>query len=502
VIDFHAIAPELILAGTAVLVLVADLYLGRKIVANWLAIAGTAAAAVALVTLFVDGGFDGSRATFGGSFVVDGFALVFKALFLGSLLLVLLMSQRYIDDGEYYQGEYYFLLLSSFTGMLLMPSSRDLLMLFLSLEIVSATGFVIAGLRKGDVRSNEGALKFLLIGVLSTAVMLFGMSLVYGFTGAIKLDDIARIIAERGLANEPALVMSVFLVITGFAFKVSAAPFHFWAPDTYEGSPVPAAAYLSVASKAAGFAGLLLITFRAFPALAGSWAPALGVLAAITMLIGNVVALAQTRMVRLLAYSSVAQAGYMLVPFATAAAVGGGELQAAISAVVAYLVLYGVTNLGAFTVVTLIAQRQPGNQIADYDGLGRRAPALATTMTLFLFSLAGIPATSGFIAKLLVFRSALGAGEPWLNALAVFMGVMTVVSLFYYLSIVRRMWTSDAPAGVPARVSVPAPAGLAIALATAGVVILGILPGLLVDPLAPGSGADQVATPAATSRTP
>jgi NADH-quinone oxidoreductase subunit N len=500
VIDFHAIAPELILAGTAVLVLVADLYLGRKVVANWLAIAGTVAAAVALVTLFAAGGFDGSRATFGGSFVVDGFALAFKALFLGSLLLVLLMSQRYIDDGDYYQGEYYFLLLSSFTGMLLMPSSRDLLMLFLSLEIVSATGFVIAGLRKGDVRSNEGALKFLLIGVLSTAVMLFGMSLVYGFTGAIKLDDIARIITERGLADEPALVMSVFLVITGFAFKVSAAPFHFWAPDTYEGSPVPAAAYLSVASKAAGFAGLLLLTFHAFPAMAGSWAPALGVLAAVTMLIGNVVALAQTRMVRLLAYSSVAQAGYMLVPFATAAA-GGGELDVAITAVIAYLVLYGVTNLGAFTVVTLVAQRQPGNQIADYDGLGRRAPALATAMTLFLFSLAGIPATSGFIAKLLVFRSALGAGEPWLNALAVFMGVMTVVSLFYYLSIVRRMWTSDAPAGAPARFPVPAPAGLAVAIATAGVIVLGILPGLLVEPLGPGAGGADQAVPAA-SRTP
>lgn len=498
-IDFHAIAPELILAGTAVLVLVVDLYAGRKVVANWLAITGTVAAVIALATLFASGGFDGTRETFGGSFVVNSFSLMFKALFLGSLLLVLLMSQRYIDDGNYYQGEYYFLLLSSFTGMLLMPSSGDLLMLFLSLEIVSATGFVLAGLRKGDVRSNEGSLKFLLIGVLSTAVMLFGMSLVYGFTGVIKLDEIARVIAERDLATQPALVMALFLVVTGFAFKVSAVPFHFWAPDTYEGSPVPAAAYLSVASKAAGFAGLLLLTFRAFYELAPSWAPAFGLLAAVTMLIGNVVALAQTRMVRLLAYSSVAQAGYMLVPFAAAAALGPGQAQTAVAAVIAYLVFYGVTNLGAFAVVTLVAQRQPANDIADYDGLGRRSPALATAMTLFLLSLAGMPLTAGFIAKLLVFRSALAGGQPWLTALAVFMGVMTVVSLFYYLSIIRRMWTSDAPADAPARVSVPALAGLGVALALVGVLLLGILPGLVVEPLAPGFGVAGHVNPAATA---
>ena len=225
-IDFHAILPELVLAGTALLVLVVDLFVERnKVVASWLSIAGTVVAGVALASLA--GG--GTRVTFGGSFVVDNYALLFKALFLGSLLLVLLMSQRYIDAGTAYQGEFYFLVLSSFVGMLLMPSSRDLLMLFLSLEIVSATGFIVAGFRKGDARGNEGALKFLLIGVLSTAVMLFGMSLVYGFTGTLQLRPIAERLAQLG--DEPAAVMSMFLVITGFAFKVSAAPFHFWAPD-------------------------------------------------------------------------------------------------------------------------------------------------------------------------------------------------------------------------------------------------------------------------------
>ena len=383
-IDFHAILPELVLAGTALLVLVVDLFVERKVVASWLSIAGTVVAGIALASLVGAG----TRSTFGGSFVVDNYALLFKGLFLGSLLLVLLMSQRYVDAGTAYQGEFYFLVLSSFVGMLLMPSSRDL-MLFLSLEIVSATGFIAAGFRKGDARGNEGALKFLLIGVLSTAVMLFGMSLVYGFTGSLQLGPIAERLAELG--DEPAAVMAVFLVITGFAFKVSAAPFHFWAPDTYEGSPVPVAAYLSVASKAAGFAGLLQVTFVAFPSYARYWAPAFAVLAAITMLLGNVIALAQTNIVRLLAYSSVAQAGYMLVPFAAGSSADPAVREEAIQAVLVYLLIYAFTNLGAFAVVALVSQRQPSNLIADYAGLARRSPALGVAMTAFLFSLAGIP---------------------------------------------------------------------------------------------------------------
>jgi NADH-quinone oxidoreductase subunit N len=475
VIDFHLIAPELILTGTALLVLVVDLFTTRKVIANHLSLAGTVAAGLALLTLTTGG----TRETFGGSYVLDNYALLFKALFLGALILVLLMAQRYIDQGLHYQGEFYFLLLASFTGMLLMPSSRDLLMLFLALEIVSATGFVLVGLRKGDARSNESAIKFLVIGVVSASVMLFGMSLVYGLVGSIRLDEIAA--ASGDLAGEPAMVMAMFLVVVGFAFKVSAVPFHFWAPDTYEGSPVPAAAYLSVASKAAGFAGLLLVTFVAFPGLAAAWAPALGVMAALTMLIGNVVALAQTNIVRLLAYSSVAHAGYMLVPFAAGNALDATTRSEAFQAVLIYLVLYGVTNLGAFAVVTLVSQRQPGNLITDYAGLGRRAPGLAVALSVCLFSLAGVPPLAGFAAKLVVFRSALSAGEGWLTALAVFMGVMTAVSLFYYLSIVRRMWATDAPEDVPARVPVPAPVGVAVGLATLGVLLLGVLPGILVQ---------------------
>ncbi len=476
-IDFHAILPELLLGGTAILVLVVDLFLDdrAKVVDNYLALAGTVAAAIALASLVGQG----DRSTFGGSFVVDNYALLFKGLFLGSLILVLLMSGRYIAQGTVYQGEFYFLVLSSFVGMLLMPSSRDLLMLFLSLEIVSATGFIAAGFRKSDARSNEGALKFLLIGVLSTAVMLFGMSLIYGFTGTLNIGQIASRL--QALGDEPAAVMAMFMVITGFAFKVSAAPFHFWAPDTYEGSPVPVAAYLSVASKAAGFAGLLQVTFVAFPTYSRYWAPAFAVLAAFTMLIGNVIALAQTNMVRLLAYSSVAQAGYMLVPFA----VGSSSPDArgeAFQAVLIYLLIYAFTNLGAFAVVTLVSQRQPSNLIADYAGLGRRSPVLAAAMSIFLLSLAGLPPLAGWYAKFVVFRAAINGNHASLFALAVFMGVMTVVALFYYASIAHSMWVSSPPEGAPTGRARSSPAlSLAIGLATAGVLVLGVLPNLLVQ---------------------
>jgi NADH-quinone oxidoreductase subunit N len=477
-IDFHAILPELLLAGTAILVLVVDLFLDQraKVANNYLALAGTVAAAIALATLVGQG----TRSTFGGSFVLDNYALLFKGLFLGSLILVLLMSGRYIAQGTVYQGEFYFLVLSSFTGMLLMPSSRDLLMLFLSLEIVSATGFIVAGFRKGDARSNEGALKFLLIGVLSTAVMLFGMSLVYGFTGSLNLGQIAQKLQAVG--NEPAAVMAVFLVVTGFAFKVSAAPFHFWAPDTYEGSPVPVAAYLSVASKAAGFAGLLQVTFVAFPTYSRYWAPAFALLAALTMLIGNVIALAQTNMVRLLAYSSVAQAGYMLVPFAVGSSSADARSQA-FQAVLIYLLIYAFTNLGAFAVVTLVSQRQPGNLISDYAGLGQRSPALGTAMSIFLLSLAGLPPLAGWYAKFVVFRAAINGDRATLFALAVFMGLMTVVALFYYAGIARSIWVAAPPEGAPVeRPARPSPAlAVAIGLAFAGVIVLGILPNLLVQ---------------------
>src|ERR671911_1388399 len=300
-IDYHAILPETILSGTILLVVIADAFLSarRKWFTMPIGFVGTVAALVATLTLIGE-----DRATFDGMFVVDGFAVLFKTFFLAVALLVLLISLRYFRDGRFYQGEYYFLLLTSFLGCLLMPSSRDLLMLFISLELVSAPGFLMAAFRKWDVTGVEGGLKFFLIGVLSTAVMLFGMSLIYGLTGGeTRLDTVAAALGDLDPSQEAMALASILFVVVGFAFKVSAFPFQFWAPDTYEGAPVPVAAFLAVASKAAGFAGLLQLMFVAFIGQHTFWVPVFVFLSIATMTIGNLVALQQTQLVRLLAYS-------------------------------------------------------------------------------------------------------------------------------------------------------------------------------------------------------
>ena len=343
-VDFFALMPELALVGTALLVLLVELFLSgrRKQLVNPLSIGGVVGSLAWVIALAVDGT---QRRAFGNMFVVDNYALLFKAFFLLTALFVLFLSYRYFAEIRTYQGEYYFLLLSAFVGMLLMPSARDLVMIFIALELVSVPGFVMAGLRKFDLRSNEGALKFFLFGVLSVAVLLFGLSIVYGFTGTTDLVGVAEGLAALGPDNrEPLLLASMLFVIVGFGFKISAVPFHFWAPDTYEGSPIPVTAFLSVASKAAGFAGLLQVCFVAFEPLADVWAPILGGVAVLTMTLGNLTALQQRNIVRLFAYSSVAQAGYMLVPFALVQPGNAVVNGVAFSAVMLYLSLIHISE--------------------------------------------------------------------------------------------------------------------------------------------------------------
>jgi NADH-quinone oxidoreductase subunit N len=485
-VDYHAVAPELILAGTALLVLALDLFLRRE--RKWWAMPvsflGTAGALAATLTLIGE-----RRTSFGGTYVVDSFAILFKVFFLGVALAVFLISLRYFQQGRYYQGEYYFLVLSSFLGMLTIVSSRDLLMLFISLELVTAPGFLIAGFRKGDPKSNEAALKFFLIGILSTAVMLYGMSLIYGVTGTLRLDSIARGLEsgfnptvagivpltsiQTGFSlSEPLAIAATLFVLVGFAFKVSSVPFHFWAPDTYEGSPIPVAAFLSVASKAAGFAGLLQIMFVAFAPLAEFWAPVFAVLSVLTMSIGNLVALQQRQVVRLLAYSSIAQAGYMLLPFAlvgTSVAVD----KEAFSAAVLYILIYGTMNIGAFAVVIALSRDKPGVLVEDFAGLGQRAAALAVPMAVFLVSLAGIPPTAGFWGKFFIFRAAIDSDQAWL---AIVMVINSVVSLYYYVSIVKQMFFVQL--SEPSPLKAPVLVTGVVVLAMAAVVAVGILPDL------------------------
>jgi NADH-quinone oxidoreductase subunit N len=472
-IDTVAILPEMILSGTLVLVLIADAFLSpnRKWLTMPLAFLGVVATLIATLTLIGE-----DRSTFDGAFVVDEFAILFKVFFLSVALVVLMVSFRYFREGRFYQGEYYFLLLTSFLGCLIMPSSRDLLMLFIALELVSAPGFLIAAFRKSDPRSNEAGMKFFLIGVLSTAVMLYGMSLVYGVTGTLNLSEIGAELAVPLESGQETLVLAAILfIVAGFAFKVSAVPFQFWAPDTYEGAPVPVAAFLATASKAAGFAGLLQLMFVAFPAQWEFWTPIFAVLSILTMTIGNFVALQQRQVVRLLAYSSIAQAGYMLLPFALVSA-DPIINESAFAAAVTYILIYAVMTLGAFAVVIAMARESRGLLIADFAGLSRRAPVIALAMTLFMVSLAGIPPTGGFWAKFFVFQVAIERGGIG-TALAIVMLVNSVVSLYYYLAVPKQMLFVEAEHDRP----VLAPALVTAVTVLAGVVVVavGVWPELL-----------------------
>ncbi|HSK96644.1 MAG TPA: NADH-quinone oxidoreductase subunit N [Euzebyales bacterium] len=461
-VDLFALAPELTVLAGALLVLLVELFLTTTTRQRVNAI-GVLSVLVALgfvIALAVDGR---PRVSFGNMFVVDNYALLFKGFFLSVALFVLFLSYRYFTEFRTYQGEYYFLLLSAFLGMLLMASARDLVMIFIALELVSVPGFVMAGLRKFDLRSNEGAMKFFLIGVLSVAVLLYGLSIVYGFTGTTDLVGVAE--ALRGM-DEPLLNASILFVIVGFGFKISAVPFHFWAPDTYEGAPVPVTAFLSVASKAAGFAGLLQVCFVAFEPVAHVWAVPLGVIAVVTMTVGNLTALQQTNIVRLLAYSSIGHAGYMLVPFAVVRAGEADLNRTAFAAVLLYLLAYGIMNMGAFAAVVAVTRGDPTRLVSDYAGLGRRAGGMAMALTMALLSLGGIPLLVGFWAKFFVFRAAVVAGTSFAIVLAAAVVINSVIAMFYYLKILRIMWMDE-----PASTERLRP-GLALNVAAVGLTVL------------------------------
>ena len=474
--DYHALAPELILAATVVVVLIADLLFEEreKWATSTISGLGLLAAFVPVLTLAADGA---NRTMFGGAYVVDNYALVMKALFLVSGYIILLLSSNYIEEGDYYQGEYYFLILSSLLGMSVMTSARDLITIFVALETLSIPTFLLAGWRKHDARSNESSVKYYLIGVLSSAVMLYGMSLVFGFVGDTRLGAIADFTAsgQGGSLYD----VAIFFTLVGFAFKVSAVPFHFWAPDSYEGAPTPVTAFLSVASKAGGFVAMLSLVYVGFFGREGSWQPILWVLAAASMTVGNLVALRQTNIVRMLAYSSIAQGGFMLVPFAVANQGEGNAADSAFSGTVVYLLIYAAMNLGAFAVVIAVARKTRSGEIASYSGLFNYAPALALTMSAFLFSLAGIPPLAGWYAKLVVFNAVLDAGTAQAIILGVVAAVNSVIALVYYAGVARMMWFRPAPAadtgGAP---RVPLALGAAIALPTVLVVAVGIYPQL------------------------
>ncbi len=472
-VDYHAFAPEIILTATLVVLLLVDLLSerNRALLASIAGI-GLLASLVPVLTLAVDGN---DRVMFGGAYAVDNFALALKAVFLVAGYVVVLLSTNYIAEGDYAEGEYYFLLLSSLLGMTVMASARDLITIFVALETLSIPAYMLATWRKRDDKSNEAGLKYYLMGVFASAVMLYGMSLIFGVTGSTVLTQIG---ASLGSHTEPIVTLGIIFCVVGFVFKVSAVPFHTWAPDTYEGAPTPVTAFLSVASKAAGFVALLTLLFVAFPFNKDVWQPLFWVLAAITMTVGNLVALRQTNIIRMLAYSSIAQGGFMLMPLAVVGH-GADARGEALTAIVTYLAVYAAMNLGAFAVIMAVTRKTRSGEISSFGGLFSYAPGLCVAMTIFLFSLAGIPPLGGWIAKFVVFRALIGAGGGWAAALAIIGGINSVIALYYYAAVAKEMWMNTAPDEDLSPVPVSASLGAAVALTGAATLLTGVLPGIV-----------------------
>ena len=447
--DYHALAPEIVLTAVALIVLVVDLVWreGARHVVPQIAGVGMLAALIPVLTLAADGE---TRSMFDGAFVVDNYSLAFTGFFLIVGYVTLLLSYDYIAEGDYYQGEYYVLILTSVLGMMVMASSRDLIGIFVALETITLPTFVLAGWRKYDTKSNEAAIKYFLIGVLSTAVMLYGMSFIFGMSGSTLLSEIAVTARSN---PDPLFAVAIFLTLAGFAFKISAVPFHFWAPDTYEGAPTPVTAFLSVASKAGGFVALITIIRFGFLDSTDSWQPVLWILAAASIIFGNLAALRQTNIVRMLAYSSIAQGGFILVPLAVAG--DPGALREGIEGVIIYILIYAAMNLGAFTVVMAVA-------------------------SMFLFSLAGIPPLAGWFAKFVMFRAVFAAGTTSAVILGVIAAVFSVVAFFYYAAVARQMWFRE-PADlgeVASSAPTPVAPNVALGLTTVIVFVVGVYPQL------------------------
>lgn len=474
-IDYFGLAPELVLAGGLCLVLMLDLFIDER--KKWILTAITSftllAAMVPVLMLALSE--TEVRTMFDGRYVVDNFSLVMKAVFLLAGYVVVLLSSSHIEQGEYWRGEYWFLLLTSLLGMLMMASSRDLVSIFVALEFLSIPAYMLAAWRKRDPKSNEAGVKYFLLGVFASAVMLYGMSLMYGVANSTLLTEIGVKITATGEFSAVHALAVVFVVV-GFAFKVSAVPFHTWAPDTYEGAPTPVTAFLSVASKAAGFVALVVLLYTAFPLAQDIWQPFIWVLSALTMTVGNVLALKQHNIVRMIAYSSISQGGFVLMPLAVAGLAGSGTT--ALRSVVLYMIVYAATNLGVFAIILAVANKTRSGEISSYGGLFSYAPTLGVLMTLFLASLAGIPPLGGWIAKFVAFQSLIQSQSTWGYALAFIGAVNSVAAFGYYGNVMREIWMRPVPDSDTTLISVPGSLKLALVITAGATLVFGILPGV------------------------
>jgi NADH-quinone oxidoreductase subunit N len=460
--------PVLVVLGAAALVLVLDLLPPRDSKAHLggIALIGVVVAMLATVARWAAGT---EERAFRDMILLDRYALFFDLIICYAVALVIMLSMDYLARPGGESGEYYSLVLFATAGMMLLASAGDLIVIFLALELMSLSLYVLAGLFKTRLTSGEASMKYFLLGAFASSFLLYGIALIFGATGSTNLDRIAASAAAR--AGDPLLGVGLGLLLVGFGFKISSVPFHMWVPDVYEGAPTSITALIATGSKAAAFAALIRVLVVALRGLQPDWTALMWALAALTMTIGNVVALAQGNLKRMLAYSSIAHAGYMLMGLVAGGPAGAG-------AVLFYLLAYTFTTIGAFGVIGLCARAgEEAVEVGDYAGLARRHPVLAATLALFLLSLIGIPPLAGFVAKFYLFGSAVRAGYVWLTVIAV---LNSAVAAYYYLRVIVYMYMRE-PEGEGVAVAPSFAGGLALAIALVGIVLLGVIPAPFAD---------------------
>ncbi len=470
--DLRLLSPEIALAVTGAAIVLLDLAVREKAVLAGVGILGILVSGFLSFTLIGNGG-----TSFANTLIVDDFSIIFKLLILGATAIVVLSSVDYAARFRASHGEYYAILLLSTVGLMLLSSAAELISIYISLELTSISLFILSGFLKDD-KSSEAGIKFLLLGAVSSATLLYGMAILYALSGTTNLDLMAQNLPSALGPYRLGILLGMVLFVAGFGFKMAAVPFQMWVPDVYEGSPTPVTAYLSVASKAAAFAVVLRVLHSALvdQQLSTDWAGLFAVLSLISMTLGNVVAIQQRNIKRMMGYSSISHAGFLMIGLAVVPQIGS-------SGVLFYLLAYAFTNLGAFAAIIAISNRTGSDQIQDYAGMGQRSPLVALGLTLCFLSLTGLPPTAGFVAKIYLFNAAIQQGLLWL----VIAGVLnSVISAYYYLGVVKAMYISPSP--TQSKLTTPPALAAAILISVIGVLLVGIYPAPVIEAAAAAVG--------------
>jgi len=465
--DYSLLIPEYVLGGLALLILALDLAVPafKKDWLPWLTAAGLAAA------FAISFGWIDQRDDFAGLIAIDNYTAFFRCFFTATAFFIAIASAQYVQKNLKHPGEYYGLLVISTIGAIYMAAAEELLTAYISLELLSFSLYILVSFAKRDSRSNEAGMKYMLLGAFASAFLLYGISFIYGATGSTSYAEISAAFSGSAHAGTQEIVLGMTLLIGGLGFKVAAVPFHMWTPDAYEGAPLPITSYLSATSKAAGMALIIRLFSSALLPVASDWRFMIGAISAITMLMGNVIAIQQHNIKRLLAYSSIGQVGYMLMGVAALVAGAMDANQAVISALLLHMTGYVITNLTAFTAIIAYNNLTGAEDVHDFRGMSDRAPFLALVLTVALFSLAGMPLFAGFLTKFIFFQSVTSSGYFWLAGLAV---VASLISLYYYLYVIREMYIS--PATDTRRLPVPAVMQAAVGILALGVLFVGLYP--------------------------